>query len=104
METRADVIANYTAMQAQFKAMGVIALRRRTLEASLRDPHTVEATFVTQYVLRGHLLSDETVGNSLIVQDGGRWKIGKTRYASRNPGINQALNAAKQRRDTGPAS
>ncbi len=91
LETEADLRAVFDAMLAHFKAVGVIALRRKVLAARFIAPTVVEATFAAQYILRGHVLSEETVGHGHLRYVEGQWKIAESHYASPDPEITRAL-------------
>lgn len=90
----------FTAMCNELTAMGVIALHRRPLEARLVDADTVQATFSSQHVMRGHQLSEELVAHCILRREAqdGAWVITEARYAVRDGRIVRALRAGAPRK------
>ena len=97
IETADEVREVFDAICAQFDARGVLDLRRKTLHARFLDPDTVETTFISQMVMRGYQLSDETTGHSLLGRVDGRWKILDGRYATTDTAIARALSRTNRR-------
>ena len=98
VETRAALEANFNAMRATFEAKGVVALRRKTVSAKHLDPNTVQATFTSQLVIRGHVLGDEAAAMSLIRKIDGRWQVVESRYAQQDPDITRSLHRSQSQR------
>lgn len=82
----------FDAMRAVLQDMGVIDMKRRTIEASFVAEDKIDTTFVTEYILKGYKVSEESVGNSLLVrQSDGSWKVTHSRYATRMNAVSRAL-------------
>ncbi|MEM6938774.1 MAG: hypothetical protein AAF509_01450 [Pseudomonadota bacterium] len=91
IETQEQLRSVFRSMCTHFESLGVVALRRRVIEAKFLDPDVVQATFVSQHLMRGHVLGDETVAHGLLKYVQGRWQIAESRYASENQDFRKAL-------------
>jgi hypothetical protein len=75
LETENDLRSLYDASCAYFESNGILDLKRRTTSALFQSKTCVQATFVSQHVLRGHVLSKETVVHGTLCRIGGLWRI-----------------------------
>lgn len=94
-----DLRAVFDAMCAQFDVLGVLEMNRRTIEARFLDPSTVQATFVSQFLMRGNRLGDETVAHGILSKVNGYWQIKQSRYASPDTRFTKALHSKAREAD-----
>lgn len=96
IETRDELKDIFDAMCQHFDAMGVVELRRKTLEARFLDEDTLQATFSSRRVLRGHVFSDEMIAHGFLNRINGEWRITEYRYATDDSDFMRAIHAGKK--------
>jgi len=80
--TLKDLRILFDKMVQELDAKGVIAMQRNVLAAAFLDPDTVQATFDSQYVMHGNILSEKLVAFGKLKRFDGEWKVAEARYAS----------------------
>ncbi len=93
ISTRAELKAIFDAMCDYFESLGVLDLQRKTIAARFINPDRIQATFVSQHVLPGYLLSDEVIAHRVLIRVDGRWLIADGHYATDMPGVRRAMAA-----------
>lgn len=93
LKSEQDHQAVFDAMCAYFDRKQVIEMHRDTVAARFLDQDTVQYTFVSQYVLPGHVLGAKTVAYGVLRRIDGQWGVSESRYASQEDAIMRALQA-----------
>ena len=69
----------------------MIDLYRQVINAEFSGPDRIQATFLTRYVLRGHVFGDEYLGHGHLIRHGGAWQIAESTYASNATEVTRVL-------------
>ncbi|WP_425040771.1 hypothetical protein [Primorskyibacter sp. S187A] len=96
--TRQDVLAIFDEICGYLDRERVIDMNRRTIEAEFVAPDVVQATFVSQYVLPGYVLSNEVLTHSTQKLQDGIWRVADSYYATNIPALTRALTSAAERK------
>ena len=91
IHTRAELERIFSAMLEHFQIHGITDLKRHTIAANFLSPTEIEATFVSQHVSRGYMLSEEIAVHGKAKLVDGLWKIAEGRYATNIEQVSRAL-------------
>ena len=81
LETRDDLRALFTSIQAFFRSLGVTLLERHCVEAKYRDPETIAATHQSRLMAGSVLLRAPYPAFSILKRRDGVWRVAFSQYA-----------------------
>lgn len=81
----------FDSMGTVIRNLGMIDMKRKTIEARFLDADTINATFITELVLAGYKVSDEVVGNVVLIRVNDEWKVRQGRYATNLDAVSRTI-------------
>lgn len=75
IRTEDELHDRFSGMCSAYRALGVIDLYRKIVNAAFHDPHEIRATFLTRQILPGHVFGEDLVGHGIFRLTAAGWRV-----------------------------